>query len=173
MVIWLVLGAIYFTLRMGFISIRGFGHAIRVVKGDFDDEEQEGEVSHFQALSSALSATVGLGNIAGVAIAVSVGGPGAIFWMIVAGFLGMSSKFTECTLGQMYRTKDTNGNTLGGPMRYLDVGLAELKMSGLGQGPCHCFCSDVCRWIFWWWEYVSSQPILCSGCRSHSISWNQ
>ena len=132
-VIWLVLGAIYFTLRMGFISIRGFGHAIRVVKGDFDDEEQEGEVSHFQALSSALSATVGLGNIAGVAIAVSVGGPGAIFWMIVAGFLGMSSKFTECTLGQMYRTKDTNGNTLGGPMRYLDVGLAELKMSGLGK----------------------------------------
>ena len=132
-VIWLVLGAIYFTLRMGFISIRGFGHAIKVVRGDFDDEEQEGEVSHFQALSSALSATVGLGNIAGVAIAVSVGGPGAIFWMVVAGFLGMSSKFTECTLGQMYRTKDSNGNTLGGPMRYLDVGLAELKMSGLGK----------------------------------------
>jgi alanine or glycine:cation symporter, AGCS family len=132
-VIWLVLGAIYFTLRMGFISIRGFGHAIKVVRGDFDDEEQEGEVSHFQALSSALSATVGLGNIAGVAIAVSVGGPGAIFWMIVAGFLGMSSKFTECTLGQMYRTKDSNGNTLGGPMRYLDVGLAELKLRGLGK----------------------------------------
>ena len=90
--IWLVLGAIYFTFRMGFISIRGFAHAIQVVKGDFDDEEDEGEVSHFQALSSALSATVGLGNIAGVAIAVSVGGPGAIFWMVVAGFLGMSSR---------------------------------------------------------------------------------
>ena len=132
-VIWLVLGAIYFTFRMGFISIRGFSHAIQVVKGDFDDEEDEGEVSHFQALSSALSATVGLGNIAGVAIAVSVGGPGAIFWMVVAGFLGMSSKFTECTLGQLYRTKDASGNTLGGPMRYLDVGLQELNLGGLGK----------------------------------------
>ena len=133
-VIWLVLGALYFTFRMGFISIRGFVHAIQVVKGDFDHEEDEGEVSHFQALSSALSATVGLGNIAGVAIAVSVGGPGAIFWMIMAGFLGMSSKFTECTLGQLYRTKDANGNTLGGPMRYLDVGLQELGFGKLGKG---------------------------------------
>ena len=132
-VIWLVFGAIFFTFRMGFISIRGFGHAIKVVRGDFDHEEDEGEVSHFQALSSALSATVGLGNIAGVAIAVAVGGPGAIFWMVMAGFLGMSSKFTECTLGQMYRTKDASGATLGGPMRYLDVGLAELKMGGLGK----------------------------------------
>ena len=87
----------------------------------------------FQALSSALSATVGLGNIAGVAVAVSVGGPGAIFWMIVAGFLGMSSKFTECTLGQMYRVKDANGNVSGGPMRYLHKGLEELGMGGLGK----------------------------------------
>ena len=132
-VIWLVLGAVYFTFRMGFISVRGFGHAIQVVKGDFDEEGHDGEVSHFQALSSALSATVGLGNIAGVAIAVSVGGPGAIFWMVVAGFLGMSSKFTECTLGQMYRTKDAGGNTLGGPMRYLDAGLQELNLGGLGK----------------------------------------
>ncbi len=132
-VIWLVLGALYFTFRMGFISIRGFGHAIQVVRGDFDDEEHEGEVSHFQALSSALSATVGLGNIAGVAIAVAVGGPGAIFWMVMAGFLGMSSKFTECTLGQLYRTTDQQGNTLGGPMRYLDVGLAEMNLGGLGK----------------------------------------
>ena len=102
-VAWLVLGAIVFTFRMGFINIRGFRHAIDVTRGKYDDPNEEGEVSHFQALASALSATVGLGNIAGVAIAVSLGGPGAIFWMIIAGFLGMSSKFTECTLGQKYR----------------------------------------------------------------------
>jgi len=125
-VVWLVLGAIFFTLRMGFVNLRGFKHAIQVTAGKFDNPDEVGEVSHFQALSSALSATVGLGNIAGVAIAVSVGGPGAIFWMVIAGFLGMSSKFTECTLGQMYRLVDKKGNISGGPMRYLHAGLAEL-----------------------------------------------
>lgn len=132
-VVWLVLGAIYFTFKMAFINLRGFQHSIDVVRGIYDNPDDEGEVSHFQALSSALSATVGLGNIAGVAVAVSVGGPGAIFWMIVAGFLGMSSKFTECTLGQMYRVKDANGNVSGGPMRYLHKGLEELGMGGLGK----------------------------------------
>jgi|GEM_PF-21801 len=132
-VIWLVLGAIYFTLRMQFINLRGFTHAVEVLKGDYDDPEDEGEISHFQALSAALSATVGLGNIAGVAIAVGLGGPGAVFWMVMAGFLGMSSKFTECSLGQMYRTVDTNGNVLGGPMRYLHAGLAELGKPRLGR----------------------------------------
>ena len=92
-VVWLVVGAAYFTFRMAFINLRGFGHAIAVTKGDYDSPDDEGEVSHFQALSSALSATVGLGNIAGVAVAVTAGGPGAIFWMVMAGFLGMSSKF--------------------------------------------------------------------------------
>ena len=101
-VAWLVVGAIFFTIRMGFINFRGFKHAIDVVRGKYDNTDDEGEVSHFQALSSALSATVGLGNIAGVAIAVSLGGPGAIFWMIIAGFLGMWSKFTECTLCLLY-----------------------------------------------------------------------
>jgi len=125
-VVWLVLGATFFTLRMGFINLRGFVHAIQVTAGKFDNPNETGEVSHFQALSSALSATVGLGNIAGVAIAVSVGGPGAILWMVIAGFLGMSSKFTECTLGQMYRLVDKKGNISGGPMRYLHAGLAEL-----------------------------------------------
>lgn len=132
-VAWLVLGAIFFTLRMQFINIRGFGHAIQVTMGKFDDEHQPGEISHFQALSSALSATVGLGNIAGVAIAVSTGGPGAIFWMIMAGFLGMSSKFVECTLGQMYRIVDTKGNVRGGPMEYLPRGLEELGVGRLGK----------------------------------------
>src|SRR5690606_7270568 len=97
-VFWLVCGAIFFTIRMGFINIRGFGHAVAVTRGKYGDPQDTGEVSHFQALATALSATVGLGNIAGVAIAVSIGGPGATFWMIIAGLLGMTSKFTECTL---------------------------------------------------------------------------
>jgi len=118
-VVWLIIGAVFFTFRMRFVNLRMFKHAIRVTMGRYDDPNDQGEVTHFQALSSALSATVGLGNIAGVAIAVSLGGPGATFWMIVAGFLGMTLKFTECTLGQMYRTIDEDGRVSGGPMHYL------------------------------------------------------
>ena len=132
-VAWLVVGAIFFTIRMGFINFRGFKHAIDVVRGKYDNTDDEGEVSHFQALSSALSATVGLGNIAGVAIAVSLGGPGAIFWMIIAGFLGMSSKFTECTLGQKYRETRPDGRVMGGAMFYLTKGMAEKGFGGFGK----------------------------------------
>ncbi len=132
-VAWLVIGATYFTLRMGFINIWGFKHAIQVTRGIYDNPDDEGEVSHFQALASALSATVGLGNIAGVAIAVSIGGPGAIFWMVVAGFLGMSSKFVECTLGQKYRKVRSDGRVMGGAMFYLSQGLKEKRMGGLGK----------------------------------------
>jgi Na+/alanine symporter len=132
-VVWLVLGAVFFTFRMAFINLRGFAHAISVTAGKYDSEEDEGEVSHFQALSSALSATVGLGNIAGVAVAVAVGGPGAIIWMVIAGFLGMSSKFVECTLGQMYRKEDSKGDVSGGPMHYLYDGLKEKNLGGLGK----------------------------------------
>lgn len=131
-VVWLFAGAIYFTLRMSFINIRGFWHAIQVTRGHYDKPGEEGEVSHFQALASALSATVGLGNIAGVAIAVSVGGPGAIFWLILAGILGMSTKFSECTLGQLYRKVDPDGTVSGGPMHYLRDGLSELGLRPLG-----------------------------------------
>jgi AGCS family alanine or glycine:cation symporter len=132
-VVWLIAGATFFTLRFGFINIRAFRHALVVTTGHYDDPGDPGEVTHFQALSSALSATVGLGNIAGVAVAVGVGGPGAVFWMIVAGFLGMSSKFTECTLGQMYREVGKNGQVLGGPMRYLAEGLRERGLPRLGR----------------------------------------
>jgi len=132
-VFWLIAGATFFTLRFGFINLRAFKHAWVVTSGHYDDPDDPGEVTHFQALSSALSATVGLGNIAGVAVAVAVGGPGAIFWMIVAGFLGMSSKFTECTLGQMYREVADDGHVLGGPMRYLDRGLDEIGLPRLGR----------------------------------------
>ena len=131
-VVWLILGAIFFTLRMGFINIRGFVHAIKVTAGNYDNPDDPGEVTHFQALSSALSATVGLGNIAGVAIAVSIGGAGAVFWMIIAAFLGMSTKFVEVTLGQKYRVVDEEGRVLGGPMRYLKDGLERRGLGVLG-----------------------------------------
>ncbi len=132
LVLWLIVGAVFFTIRMGFVNFRFFAHAIAVIRGKYDNPADIGEVTHFQALSSALSATVGLGNIAGVAIAVSLGGPGATFWMIVAGFLGMTLKFTECTLGQMYRKVNEDGQISGGPMHYLRDGLARRGLGGLG-----------------------------------------
>lgn len=131
-VFWLILGAITFTVMMRFVNIRGFKHAIELVRGDYDDPDEPGEVTHFQALTTALSATVGLGNIAGVAIAITIGGPGATFWMILAGFLGMSSKFTECTLGVKYRQIDENGVVSGGPMYYLRDGLKKKGLKWLG-----------------------------------------
>lgn len=121
---WLVLGAVVFTLYFGFIQFRVFGHAIALVRGKYSNPEHKGEVSHFQALATALSGTVGLGNIAGVAVAVSIGGAGATFWMIVAGLLGMASKFTECTLGVKYRNEYADGTVSGGPMYYLKKGFA-------------------------------------------------
>lgn len=132
-VIWLIIGAVFFTIRMGFINIRGFTHAIAIVRGKYDNPDDVGEVSHFQALTAALSATVGLGNIGGVALAITTGGPGATFWMILAGFLGMASKFTECTLGQKYREISAAGVVSGGPMQYLKKGLAELNWPRLGK----------------------------------------
>ncbi len=153
----LILGALYFTVYFKLINFRGFFTSINIVRGNYDDVdshtsmvaagdatpagdiketikvEGEGEVSHFQALTAALSATVGLGNIAGVAIAVSIGGAGATFWMILAGFLGMASKFVECTLGVKYRDVDENGTVYGGPMYYLKKGLKEKNLAGLGK----------------------------------------
>ncbi|MDP6369464.1 MAG: alanine/glycine:cation symporter family protein, partial [Planctomycetota bacterium] len=133
LVMWLVLGSIFFTLRMSFVQFRVFRHAIAVTRGRYDNPDDEGEVSHFQALTAALSATVGLGNIAGVAIAISIGGPGATFWMIMAGFLGMASKFVECTLGQLYREVRADGTVIGGAMCYLSKGLAEMGLGGVGK----------------------------------------
>ncbi len=133
-VLWLIFGAVFFTLQMRFINLRGFKHAIDVVRGRYSDPNSHsaGEVTHFQALSAALSATVGLGNIAGVAVAVSIGGPGATFWMILAGLLGMTSKFTECTLGQRYREVRPDGHVMGGAMFYLSKGLKERGFKTLG-----------------------------------------
>jgi Na+/alanine symporter len=156
----LVCSAVFFTIYFKFINIRGFMTSVNIVRGKYDDlekggkvevsnnvstdaegdnpdtirvENHEGEVSHFQALTAALSATVGLGNIAGVAVAISIGGPGATFWMIVAGLIGMSSKFVECTLGVKYREIGDDGTVYGGPMYYLSKGLKEFKAGTLGK----------------------------------------
>ena len=145
--ILLVLGAIFFTLRFSFVNITHFSTAIKTVRGDYDDIEnekyesdktkkikEEGEVSHFQALATAVSGTVGLGNIAGVALAIAIGGPGATFWMIVCGLIGMSTKFVECTLGVKYRDVGSDGTVYGGPMYYLSKGLKEGGYEKLGKG---------------------------------------
>lgn len=133
-VAWLIVAAVFLTLRFNFVNLRMMRHALAVMRGKFRTPEDRGEVTPFQALTTALSATVGLGNIAGVAIAISIGGPGATFWMIVAGFLGMTTKFTEATLAQMYREVRPDGRIMGGPMEYLSRGFAEFDLPRLGKG---------------------------------------
>ena len=156
--ILLLTGALFFTIYFKFVNIRKFPLAIRVVRGKYDDLEKSdtnehplvnivdgdivdtikdeghhGEVNHFQALATAVSGTVGLGNIAMVAVAISLGGPGATFWMVVAGILGMSTKFVECTLGVKYRDIDSDGTVYGGPMYYMSKGLKEMGYTNLGK----------------------------------------
>jgi alanine or glycine:cation symporter, AGCS family len=132
-VIWLAAAAVFFTLYFRFINFRAFNHALALIRGDYSDPRAAGEVSHFQALATALSGTVGLGNIAGVAVAISLGGPGATVWMILMGLAGMSSKFVECTLGVKYRNDNPDGTVSGGPMYYLSKGFARRGMPGLGR----------------------------------------
>ncbi|HKK47124.1 MAG TPA: sodium:alanine symporter family protein [Balneolaceae bacterium] len=114
---------IFITLKLGFVQLRRFAHGVKVVSGFYDNPEDTGDVNHFQALSTALSATVGIGNIAGVAIAIHYGGPGALFWMWITAFLGMATKYSECTLSVMYRDKNPDGSVSGGPMYYISKGL--------------------------------------------------
>lgn len=132
-VLWLVIAGGFFTVWFGFMQFRGPKLAIDLVRGKYSDPDDAGEVSHFQALATAVSGTVGLGNIAGVAIAISLGGPGATFWMILAGLLGMATKMAECTLGVKYRRVREDGSVSGGPMYYLQYGLAERGMAGFGK----------------------------------------
>ncbi|MFF4522453.1 alanine/glycine:cation symporter family protein [Streptomyces bluensis] len=124
-VAWLVVAGLVFTTWFGLLQVRKFKLAFDVVRGKYDEEGAAGEVNHFQALTAAVSGTVGLGNIAGVAVAVSIGGPGATFWMILCGLLGMATKFVEVTLGVKYREEHEDGTVSGGPMHYLPKGLAE------------------------------------------------
>ena len=122
---WLIAVSVFCTFYFGFVNVRGFKQGFKIIRGDYSDPRGPGEVSHFQALATALSGTVGLGNISGVALAVAIGGPGATFWMIIAGILGMSAKFCECTLGVMYRNSNPDGTVSGGPMYYLSKGIAQ------------------------------------------------
>ncbi len=131
-VVWLMAGGLFFTFFLKFINFRGFVHALKLILGKYDKKESKGQISHFQALTTALSATVGMGNIAGVAIAISIGGPGATIWMIAAGLLGMSLKFSECMLGVKYRLIDAKGQVSGGAMYYLKHGLAARGYKKLG-----------------------------------------
>jgi AGCS family alanine or glycine:cation symporter len=131
LVVFLAAGAIFFTLWHGFINVRGFKHAIDIVRGKFSSNTDAGDIPPFRALTSALSATVGLGNIAGVAIAVKLGGPGAIFWMMFLGLFGMTAKFHESTLAQMFRIKNDDGTVSGGPMYVLDQGFKKIN-GGVG-----------------------------------------
>ena len=121
----MVAGGIFFTFRFGFVNVALFKHAIDVIRGKYDKKEDKGEITHFQALTSALSATVGLGNIAGVAVAISLGGPGAVLWLWIIAFFGMSMKFSSCTLAQMHRIVHKDGRILGGPMVYLERAIKE------------------------------------------------
>jgi AGCS family alanine or glycine:cation symporter len=132
-VAWLVVGAVFCTVYFGLVNFRGFAQALRLVRGDYSHPNDQGEVSHFQALATALSGTVGVGNIGAVPVLIVLGGPGAVFWMIMAGLLGMSSKFCECTLGVKYRNENPDGSVSGGPMYSLKKGLAQLGKPTLGK----------------------------------------
>ena len=131
-VIWLALAGVLLTLFFKFINVRAFGLALRTVRGHYSHTDDPGEISHFQALSAAVSGTVGLGNIAGVAIGIMIGGPGVAFWLFLSGFLGMATKFAECTLGVKYREIDAKGHIHGGAMYYLRKGFAERGLAPLG-----------------------------------------
>ena len=130
LLILLLGGGIFFTLYSKFIPFQYIRHGFDILIGKYDNPDDPGQISHFQALTSALSATIGLGNIAGVAIAVTLGGPGAVFWMIFIAFFSMSAKFVSCTLGQLYRKINDDGSVSGGPMYYLQYGLAEINEDG-------------------------------------------
>ena len=132
-VLVLLVGAITFSFYFRFINIRGFLHSIDIIKGKYDNPDDTGQISHFQALTSALSATIGLGNIAGVAVAVSLGGPGAVFWMMFIAIFSMTAKFVSATLAQLYRKVHNDGSVSGGPMYYLDQGLKDIGLGAFGK----------------------------------------
>lgn len=168
--LWLITAALFFTLYFRFINVRGFVQGFRLIRGDFSHKDDPGEVTHFQALATALSGTVGLGNIAGVAIAISIGGPGATFWMIVAGLLGMSTKFAECTLGVKYRRANADCSISGGPMCNLSRGIAVeyLRLKRLTTALALLFALPCAASVVRWGPAACSRPIRPSSTCSAS-----
>ena len=132
-VLLLMSSAIFCTIKFRFVNVRLFMHAISILFGKNSDKNSKGDINHFQAFTTAVAGTVGLGTVSGVAVAVTIGGPGAVMWMVVAGFIGMSSKFSEVTLGFKYRTEDSNHHKFGGPFQYINIGMAGLGYSRLGK----------------------------------------
>ena len=142
-ILWLVGAAFFFTVYLGFLNLTGFRHAFHLLRGDYDNDDHEGDVSHFQALATAVAGTVGIGNMGGIAIVITVGGPGAVFWLIIAGFLGMSTKFAECVAAVKYRKINPDGSISGGPMYYLEQGLKERNLGLLGKGMAHFYAVSI------------------------------
>ena len=176
LLILLLGGGIFFSLYSRFVPFKYFGHGVNILLGRYHDPKDPGEITHFQALSSALASTVGLGNISGVAIAIQMGGPGALFWMWVSAIVGMSTKFFSCTLSILYRGKDDQGNIQGGPMYYIENGLGKkfkplsILFSAAGLIGCtvifqsnqlaqilrdQLFVNDY-RWLLYWYSDVTN-----------------
>lgn len=156
-VLWLVLCGIFFTFWLKFLGIRGVKHAIDLARGKYERPDAEGQITHFQALSTALTSTLGLGNIAGVAMAITIGGPGAVFWMVLAGFFAMSTKLAECTLGVKYREISEDGTVSGGPMYYLRDGLAAIGKSRLGMFLARTYSVFLCIAVLGLMAFQSNQ----------------
>jgi len=142
-ILWLIGAAVFFTFYFNFLNLRGFRHAFHLLRGDYSKPGHTGELSHFQALTTAVSGTVGIGNMSSVAIVITVGGPGATFWLIVAGLLGMSTKFAECVAGVKYRKVNPDGSISGGPMYYLKQGLEERNLGWLGTPMAYFYAASI------------------------------
>ncbi len=155
-VAWLIACGIYLTIKLNFVNLKMFKHSYKIIMGKYKTKEDQGIIEPKQSLFTALAATVGLGNIAGVAIAISIGGPGATFWMIIAGFLGMTLKFTEVTLSLKYREFLPDGTIVGGGMEYLSKGFAEKGFPNFWKIFGNSICYTFAFWCYWRRQYVSS-----------------
>jgi AGCS family alanine or glycine:cation symporter len=165
-VVWLIMAGVVCTLAFRFVNLRGFRHSARVIRGDYSSRAHAGEASPFQALSTAVSGTVGLGSIGGVAVAVTLGGPGATLWMMLAGFLGMSLKFAEVTLSVKYRRVRPDGTVTGGAMYYVPEALGTRRLAAARKIPGRVFLRRRDRRLG---HDIPGEPGVCAGARGHGV----